>query len=201
MISARRGPSLRSHDNWRTDREAVQSWPGVEAAPHRFGGVEFRVGRRELGHLHGDRIADLPFPRRVRDELIAEGRARPAPRAARLGLDHGLDRARAEEAEHAVELFRMAYERAREGAEEPVPDRARIFVVTGDEVVRLTLTGDRAPTMLETVLTVAAPRCVAVDPHDPNRVYVGTFDDGLYATDDGGETLARVVGRALATGA
>jgi photosystem II stability/assembly factor-like uncharacterized protein len=49
------------------------------------------------------------------------------------------------------------------------------------------LTGTRAHDA-ETVLSVPAPRCVAVDPRDPNRVYVGTFDDGLYATDDGGET-------------
>ncbi len=67
-----------------------------------------------------------------------------------------------------------------------MPERSRIFVVTGDEVVRLTLSGARAHDA-ETVLAVAAPRCVAVDPRDPNRVYVGTFDDGLYASDDGGE--------------
>ena len=66
-----------------------------------------------------------------------------------------------------------------------MPERSRVFVVTGDEVVRFTLSGSRAEDV-ETVLTVAAPRCVAVDPRDPNRVYVGTFDDGLYATDDGG---------------
>jgi photosystem II stability/assembly factor-like uncharacterized protein len=68
-----------------------------------------------------------------------------------------------------------------------VPERARIFVVTGDEVVRVTLTGSRVDDA-RTVLAVAAPRCVAVDPRDPDRVYVGTFDDGLYATSDGGET-------------
>ncbi len=68
-----------------------------------------------------------------------------------------------------------------------MPDRSRIFVVTGEEVVRLTLTGSRAGDV-ETVLTAPSPRCVAVDPLDPNRVYVGTFDDGLYATDDGGDT-------------
>jgi photosystem II stability/assembly factor-like uncharacterized protein len=66
-------------------------------------------------------------------------------------------------------------------------ERSRIFVITGDEVVRLTLSGRRAHDV-DTVLAVAAPRCVAVDPHDPNRVYVGTFDDGLYATDDGGSS-------------
>ena len=91
--------------------DTVRSWPGVDEAPHRFGGVEFRVGRRELGHLHGDRIADLPFPRRVRDELIAESRARPhhvLPDSGWITVSiHS-----PEEADNALDLFRMAYERA-----------------------------------------------------------------------------------------
>jgi hypothetical protein len=90
----------------------VTAWEGVESAPHRFGGIEFRVGRRELGHLHGDRIADLPFPRRVRDELIAEGRARPhhvLPESGWITVSI----ASSDEAEHAVKLFRMGYDRAR----------------------------------------------------------------------------------------
>ncbi len=53
--------------------------------------------------------------------------------------------------------------------------------------MRLTLTGSRAHDV-EGVLTVPGLQCVAVDPRDPNRVYVGTFDDGLYATDDAGQT-------------
>jgi hypothetical protein len=55
----------------------VSAWPGVEVAAHRFGGIEFRYGRRELGHIHGDRFADLPVGKRVKEELIASGRARP----------------------------------------------------------------------------------------------------------------------------
>jgi hypothetical protein len=55
----------------------VAGWEGVSVEPHRFGGVEFLVGRRELGHLHGSRLADLPFPLRIRERLVAEGRARP----------------------------------------------------------------------------------------------------------------------------
>jgi hypothetical protein len=46
-------------------------------SPHRFGGVEFRVGRREIGHIHGDTLVDIPFPKRVRDELVAAGEAEP----------------------------------------------------------------------------------------------------------------------------
>jgi hypothetical protein len=90
---------------------AVGAWPGVERAPHRFGGTELRLGKRELGHLHGDRLADLPFPRRVRDELVAAGRARPH----HVLPDSGWVSFRIESAddvERAIELFRLAYDRA-----------------------------------------------------------------------------------------
>lgn len=53
----------------------VASWPGVTTGRHRFGGVEFRLGHRELGHLHGNRLADLPFPLLVRNDLVESGRA------------------------------------------------------------------------------------------------------------------------------
>jgi hypothetical protein len=59
-----------------TVRDAVAQWEGVSVHKHRFGGVELRIGRRELGHLH-EKFADLPFPRNVRDELVQAGRAKP----------------------------------------------------------------------------------------------------------------------------
>jgi Family of unknown function (DUF5519) len=58
-------------------REVVSGWEEVTAAPHRFGGVEFRLGKRELGHIHGDGLVDIPFPKHVRDEVIAAGEAEP----------------------------------------------------------------------------------------------------------------------------
>jgi hypothetical protein len=91
--------------------KAVLSWPGVERAPHRFGGVEFRLGKRELGHLHGDRLVDLPFPRKVRDELVAAGRARPHHVLPDSGwVSFWIESA--DDAEQAVSLFRLGYERA-----------------------------------------------------------------------------------------
>lgn len=60
-----------------TIHEAVTLWPGVTAGPHRFGGVEYRLGTREIGHLHGDHLVDIPFPRPVRDQVVADGRAAP----------------------------------------------------------------------------------------------------------------------------
>ena len=40
----------------------VSEWPGVEAHPHRFGGTEYRIGKREIGHIHGDSLVDIPIP-------------------------------------------------------------------------------------------------------------------------------------------
>lgn len=57
--------------------QTVTSWEGVSAKPHRFGGVEYVIGRREIGHIHGDHLVDIPFPKKVRDEVIASGRAQP----------------------------------------------------------------------------------------------------------------------------
>jgi hypothetical protein len=54
--------------------EAVTSWPGVEAGIGARGEFGFRVGRREIGHLHGDRAAHFGFPRSVWDELMEQGR-------------------------------------------------------------------------------------------------------------------------------
>jgi hypothetical protein len=77
---------------------------------HRFGGIEFRVGRRELGHLHGSRLADLPFPVRVRAQLVAAGKAEPhhvVPQSGwvsrRIRGDHDIA--------DVVALFRLNYER------------------------------------------------------------------------------------------
>jgi len=53
-------------------RLGLGSWAGVEALPHRFGGTEYRYGRKELGHVHGDRLADLPLPRKLARPTSAE---------------------------------------------------------------------------------------------------------------------------------
>jgi hypothetical protein len=95
----------------RIERE-VSSWDGVSVHPHRFGGVEFRLGRRELGHVHGDRLADLPFRRTVRDMLVETGRAEPhhvLPDSGWVSKRIASDA----DADDAIELFRLSYERAR----------------------------------------------------------------------------------------
>jgi|SRR2546423_4369807 len=97
----------------------VTSWPGVTALPHRFGGIEFRRDKRELGHLHGNHHADLPFPVKIREQLVASDRAR----AHHILPDSGWVTfyiRRPEDVAAAVELFRLNYDRPWRG--EPAHD-------------------------------------------------------------------------------
>lgn len=62
----------------------------------------------------------------------------------------------------------------------------RLYAATGDAVARVD--GDTALLGLEG----SGAQCVAPDPHDPDRAFAGTFDQGLFRTLDGGESWEQV---------
>jgi RNA polymerase sigma factor (sigma-70 family) len=47
------------------------SWPGVYREEGHLGSVVLRVRGREVGHLHGDAVADVPLAPELRDHLVA----------------------------------------------------------------------------------------------------------------------------------
>jgi hypothetical protein len=89
----------------------VTSWPGVDAGPGRRGEFSFRVGLREIGHLHGDRAAHFGFPRAVWTELFEQGRVtwhpvfpgKQGPAARRISDDADV--------EDVIALMRLNYDR------------------------------------------------------------------------------------------
>jgi Family of unknown function (DUF5519) len=110
-----KGPSPGERAGERIVREA-SSWPGVEARPHRFGGTEFRLGRREIGHVHGDHLLDIPLPHRLRDEVVADGRAEPHHVLPESGWVSVRLRKEAD-VERGIGLLRVSYDLAREQQE------------------------------------------------------------------------------------
>lgn len=90
----------------------VTSWPGVTAGPGRRGEYGFRLGRRELGHLHGDRVFHAGFPKAVWHQLHAQGRIdhhpvfpdTPGYGARRIESDADV--------EDVIAMIRLNYERA-----------------------------------------------------------------------------------------
>jgi hypothetical protein len=92
--------------------EEVTSWPGVEAGPGRRGEFAFKLGRREIGHLHGDHAAHFSFPKQVWADLRKQGRIAPHP----VFPDSQGPAARRIESEadvrDVIELLRLNYDRA-----------------------------------------------------------------------------------------
>lgn len=96
----------------------VLGWPGVEAERARFFGGDvtiYKVGRRQLGHVHHDGVADLPFPKAIHDELIAAGRA--VRHGAGFAAVVSAPLEQPDDVANLVSLFRLGYERAIAAAE------------------------------------------------------------------------------------
>ena len=71
--------------------------------------MEFNLGRREIGHIHGDSLVDIPFPKKVRDEIIAAGRAQPHHLLSESGWVSFYLRQEGDVA-RAIDLLRISYE-------------------------------------------------------------------------------------------
>jgi hypothetical protein len=90
-------------------QKQILSWPNVTAEPHKFGGIEFRLNKREIGHIHGDRLVDLPFPMSTRNELVSAGRVSPHHVLPQSGwVSYWISKGE-EDVPAVVELFRIRY--------------------------------------------------------------------------------------------
>jgi hypothetical protein len=88
--------------------EQVSGWQNVSVHPHRFGGTEFQFGDAEVGHVHTNGLVDIPFPRSVRDALLADGLAEEHHWVPNSGWITFQMR-REEDLSHAVWLMRLSY--------------------------------------------------------------------------------------------
>ena len=93
----------------------VLGWPDTTCEPGRFDSLAFRYGRREIGHVHRDRIADLPVTPEMRVELLAGGRARPHRAGSRGYISYPIEGQ--EDVTTVLEILGRNYERAKAAAD------------------------------------------------------------------------------------
>lgn len=96
-----------------TIKQEVLSWADVTSGAHRFGGLEFRIGNCEIGHLHGRHQVDIPFSARLRKELVASGKASPHHLYPKSGWISFYIRG-VEDVPAAIALLRLNYDRLAE---------------------------------------------------------------------------------------
>jgi len=93
----------------------VLLWPGTIAEPGRFDAVAFRYGKREIGHVHRDRVADLPVTPEAREELLAKGRARPHRAGSKGYISYPMEDR--EDVSAVLEILGSNYNRAKAAAD------------------------------------------------------------------------------------
>jgi hypothetical protein len=96
------------------EREVLR-WPGVTSEPGRFDAVAFRYGKREIGHVHRDRVADLPVTREARESLLAKGRARPHRAGSKGYVSYPIEDQ--EDVSVVLEILGWNYDRAKAATE------------------------------------------------------------------------------------
>ena len=65
--------------NSQTIADEVTSWPGIAIDSDEPGELAFKLGRREIGHLHGEHVAHFSFPKQTWAELMGQHRIEPHP--------------------------------------------------------------------------------------------------------------------------
>ena len=98
-----------------TIEREVLKWPGATSERGRFGATAFRYGKREIGHVHRDRIADLPVTREMREEILARGRARPHRAGVKGYISYPIENP--EDVSVVLEILSRNYDRAKTAAE------------------------------------------------------------------------------------
>jgi hypothetical protein len=101
--------------------QEVLRWPGVTSEPGRFNAVAFRYGKREIGHVHRDRIADLPVTPEMRETLLVKGRARPHRAGSKGYVSHPVEDR--DDVSVVLEILGSNYERAKAAAERRAASR------------------------------------------------------------------------------
>ncbi len=98
-----------------TIEREVLNWPGVTSEPGRFGATSFRYGKREIGHVHRDRIADLPVTQEMREQILSKGRARPHRAGVKGYISYPIESP--EDVSVVLEILGWNYDRAKAAAE------------------------------------------------------------------------------------
>ena len=93
----------------------VLGWPGTTSESGRFDSIAFRYGKREIGHVHRDRIADLPVTPEIREEVLSKGRARPHRAGSKGYISYPVEDR--EDVSAVLDILGRNYERAKAAAD------------------------------------------------------------------------------------
>ena len=87
----------------------VMSWNRTSVHMHKYGGIQFDIGQKEIGHIHGNGLLDVLFSREIKMQYLKAGRVMEHHVFKNSGWISFYVRTE-EDKRMAVELLRRSYE-------------------------------------------------------------------------------------------
>ena len=88
--------------------ETVLSWEKTSSHIHKFGGIQFDMNDREIGHIHSNGMLDILFNKEIKIALLKDGRAKEHHTFKNSGWISFLIRTE-EDKKYAIRLLRESY--------------------------------------------------------------------------------------------
>ncbi|MHA4895386.1 luciferase domain-containing protein [Pedobacter sp. PWIIR3] len=86
----------------------VLSWEDTYTSLHKYGGLQFNAKGKEIGHLHGNGLLDIPYSRKAKALLLKDGRVE-AHHVFRQSGWISFNIINYDDKRYAVELLEIAY--------------------------------------------------------------------------------------------
>jgi hypothetical protein len=87
----------------------VLRWQGTGKRLHKYGGMQFDFNGKEIGHIHSNGLLDIRFSRKIKKQLLAEGKVNHHHIFEKSGwISFYIENI--SDAQYAKQLLRKAYE-------------------------------------------------------------------------------------------
>jgi hypothetical protein len=90
----------------------VLKWEGVTMVMHKYGGAQYNVEKKEIGHVHGNGLLDVLLSVKQKEALVREGKAEEHHVFKNSGWISFYIRSAADK-QNALDLLRMSWEQKR----------------------------------------------------------------------------------------
>jgi len=108
--------------------EEIEQWPGTHISMHKYGGIQFNVGDKEIGHIHGNGAVDMLLSLKIKNELLKEGKVNDHHTFKNSGwITYYLNDK--DKSAYPIRLFKLSYDLKKQGQQVEMRKRGKSKII------------------------------------------------------------------------